>query len=146
MEIDIDQPNRADHIFNNTLMNLPNIQLWTLYLDQVRRRHNTTYDTSKRQIVAQVYEFVLQNVGVDKEAGQIWQDYARFIASGLGTVGGDSWQDKQKMDLLRKTYQTAICIPTQAVGALWKEYDQLEMGLNKMTVSDSTSVYVCYNC
>jgi hypothetical protein len=71
---------------------------------------------------------------MDKDSGNIWTDYVEFIRSGPGTVGGAGWQDQQKMDLLRKAYQKAICVPTQAVNVLWKEYDQFEMGLNKLTV------------
>lgn len=71
---------------------------------------------------------------MDKDAGNIWKDYIEFIRSGPGQIGGNGWQDQQKMDLLRKTFQKAICIPLHNVNALWKEYDAFEMGLNKMTV------------
>ena len=37
------------------------------------------------------------------------------------------------MDLLRKAYQRAVCVPMSAVSIIWKEYDTFEMGLNKMT-------------
>ena len=68
------------------------------------------------------------------EFSEFWSDYIQFIRSGPGNVGGSGWQDQQKMDLLRKGYQKALCVPTQAVNTLWKEYDQFEMGLNKLTV------------
>lgn len=89
-----------------------------------------------RQVVSQAYDFVLQNIGIDKDSGIIWQDYVKFIRDGPGQVGGSNWQDQQKMDALRKAYQRSICVPTQAVNTLWKEYDAFEMGLNKLTVSD----------
>lgn len=128
---------RLEQIFNRSLLTIPNIQLWSLYLDYIRRRNNLTTDTSgnARQIISQAYDFALQNIGIDKDSGRIWQDYVQFIRSGPGIIGGSNWQDQQKMDLLRKTYQRAICIPTQSVNTLWKEYDAFEMGLNKMTVS-----------
>ena len=128
---------RLEQLFNRSLLTIPNTQLWSLYLDDIRRRNNLTTDTSgnARQIISQAYDFALQNIGIDKDSGRIWQDYVQFIRSGPGIIGGSSWQDQQKMDLLRKTYQRAICIPTQSVNALWKEYDAFEMGLNKMTVS-----------
>ena len=128
---------RLEQIFNKALLNIPSVQLWSLYLDYVRRRNNLTTDTAgtARTIVSQAYDFVLRNVGIDKDSGNIWQDYVQFIRAGPGMIGGGSWQDQQKMDQLRKTYQRAICIPTSAVNVLWKEYDSFEMGLNKMTVS-----------
>ncbi|KAI9707545.1 MAG: mRNA 3'-end-processing protein rna14 [Candelina mexicana] len=126
---------RVEQIFNQSLLAIPNIQFWSVYLDYVRRRNNLTTDTAgtARQIVSQAYDFVLQNIGGDKDSGSIWQDYVQFIRTGPGIIGGGNWQDQQKMDLLRKTYQRAICVPTQAVNTLWKEYDSFEMGLNKTT-------------
>ena len=136
MENDAQNRNAVETIFNNTLLLIPNIQLWSMYLDHIRRHNNTTTDTSgsARQIIYQAYELALKHIGLDKESGKIWQDYIQFIKSGPGNIGGSNWQDQQKMDLLRKAYQRAICVPTQAVNSLWKEYDGFEMGLNKMTV------------
>lgn len=126
----------VEQIFSRTLLQLPNLQLWSLYLDYIRRRNNLTTDTTgtARTTLSQAYDFVLQNVGLDKDSGRIWHDYIQFLKSGPGVVGGSNWQDQQKMDQLRKAYQRAICIPTSAVNSLWKEYDSFEMGLNKITV------------
>lgn len=128
-----------EKIFQHSLLQTPYIQLWSLYLDHVRRHNNTTTDTSgkARQTIHQAYELALQNVGVDKDSGKLWQDYVQFIKSGPGNIGGSNWQDQQKMDLLRKTYQRAICVPTQSTTMLWKEYDGFEMSLNKTTVISS---------
>ncbi|SLM36528.1 cfia complex component [Lasallia pustulata] len=135
MENDAQNRLLMEHIFNKTLLHIPNVHLWALYLGHVLRHNNLTTDTSgaARQIISQAYDLALQHIGIDKDSGNIWQDYVHFIRSGPGMIGGSNWQDQQKMDLLRKTYQRAICIPTQAVHMLWKEYDGFEMGLNKMT-------------
>jgi cleavage stimulation factor subunit 3 len=126
----------AEALFGKCLMMTPNVQLWTVYLNYIRRRNDLTNDATgeRRKTVTQAYEFVIDNIGVDKDAGRIWEDYIHFIRSGPGQIGGSNWQDQQKMDQLRKAYQRAICVPTSAVNTLWKEYDQFEMGLNKMTV------------
>ncbi|KAI9798586.1 MAG: mRNA 3'-end-processing protein rna14 [Piccolia ochrophora] len=126
---------RLEQLFNKSLLTIPYLQLWSLYLDYVRRRNNLTTDPAgtARTIVSQAYDFVLQNVGLDKDSGRIWQDYIQFTRSGPGMIGGSNWQDQQKMDQLRKAYQRAICVPTSAVNSLWKEYDAFEMGLNKIT-------------
>ena len=117
-------------------MKTQSISLWSIYLDHVRRRNDIATDASGRgrQVVSQAYEFVLDQVGIDKDSGPIWRDYVGFVKSGPGTAGGSGWQDAQKMDLLRKAYQRAICVPTGAVEMLWKEYSAFEMDLNKMTV------------
>jgi len=137
MESDISELFRLEQIFNRTLLTIPDAQLWSVYLDYVRRRNPLTTDTTgnARKIISSAYDLALQYVGMDKDSGSIWSDYVQFIRSGPGNVGGPGWQDQQKMDLLRKAYQRAICVPTQAVNTLWKEYDQFEMGLNKLTVT-----------
>lgn len=136
MELEHNEFYRVEQIFARSLMAVPNVQLWSTYLDYVRRRNNLTTDTTgtARQVISQTYDFVLLHVGIDKDSGQIWQDYISFLRSGPGVLGGSTWQDQQKMDSMRKAFQKAICVPTQAVTQLWKEYDGFEMGLNKMTV------------
>lgn len=130
-----------EQIFNRTLLATPSVQLWSVYLDYIRRRNPLTTDASgeARKTISSAYDMAIQHVGMDKDSGNIWTDYIEFIRSGPGIVGGSGWQDQQKMDLLRKAYQRAIGVPTQAVNALWKEYDQFEMNLNKLTVSWTVS-------
>ena len=136
MENEAQNRSAVEVIFNNTLMQIPNVQLWSAYLDHIRRHYNVTTDMSgnARKIIIQAYDLALKHVGIDNESGKLWQDCIQFHKSGPGTLGGSSWQDQQKMDLLRKTYQSAVCVPTQAVESLWREYNAFEMGLNKMTV------------
>lgn len=136
MELNNSEFNRVEHVFSKCLLTVPNVELWSSYLDYIRRRNNTTNDpTGKaRAVVSQAYEFVLNNIGMDKESGRIWQDHIAFIKSAPGTVGGTTWMDQQKMDTLRKSYQKAITQPVMGVEAMWKEYDGFEHGLNKMTV------------
>ncbi|KAK3941999.1 hypothetical protein QBC46DRAFT_428204 [Diplogelasinospora grovesii] len=134
MELGMNNFYEAERIFNRCLLTTPNVNLWTKYLDYIRRRNDLNDSTGQaRQIVARSYEFVIDNIGLDKDSGKIWADYIQFIKFGPGTVGGSNWQDMQKMDQLRKAYQRAICVPIANVNTLWKEYDQFEMGLNKLT-------------
>lgn len=85
-----------------------------------------------RTTVASTYEYVLNHIGLDKDAGTIWSDYLFFLKTGE-TSG--TWEEQQKMDVMRKAYQKAICIPLNNVELIWKEYDQFENSLNKVTVS-----------
>lgn len=135
MESELNELFRLEQIFNRTLLTVRSVHLWSVYLDYVRRRNPLTTDTSgqARRVISSAYDLALQYVGMDKDSGNIWSDYIEFIRTGPGNVGGSGWQDQQKMDLLRKAYQRAICVPTQSVNALWKEYDQFEMGLNRLT-------------
>lgn len=134
MELSFNNTAEAESIFTRTLRAIPDVQLWTAYLNYIRRRNDLNDPTGRaRQTVSQSYEFVLNNIGQDRDAGGIWSDYIQFIKTGPGQIGGTGWQDQQKMDILRKAYQRAIAIPMANVNSLWKEYDQFEMGLNKMT-------------
>ncbi|KAG0137664.1 hypothetical protein HOY82DRAFT_646852 [Tuber indicum] len=52
-----------------------------------------------------------------------------------------SWQDQEKMDTLPKVYQRAVTMPVQGVELLWKEYNQFEQGLNKLTAREYLQEY-----
>jgi len=136
VENEVGERHSMDKILSRALPNNPYLPLWSMYLDHIRRHNNLTTDASgqARQIIHQAYDVALQRVGLDKDSGNLWLDYVNFIKSGPGNIGGSNWQDQQKMDLLRKVYQRAICVPHQFTNLLWKEYDGFEMGLNKMTV------------
>ncbi|CAD6501343.1 BgTH12-01595 [Blumeria graminis f. sp. triticale] len=135
MELENDNFTAAENIFGRSLLTVPNVALWSVYLNYIRRRNDLMNDTtgSARATVTQSYDFVLANIGIDKDSGKIWHEYIQFIRSAPGTIGGNSWQDQQKMDQLRKAYQRAINVPMSTLNALWKEYDQFEMSLNKIT-------------
>ncbi|KAI0024006.1 suppressor of forked protein-domain-containing protein [Xylariomycetidae sp. FL0641] len=133
MELGLNNFQYAEKIFASSLLSVPNVRLWTAYLNYIRRRNDLNDPSGQaRQTINQSYEFVLDNIGQDRDAGTIWQDYIQFLKSGPGQAGGGSWQDQQKMDILRKAYQRATCIPTPVLNVLWREYDQFELGLNKM--------------
>ena len=142
MEIENDNFSAAEQIFAKSLLAVPNVRLWSIYLNYIRRVNDLNNDPTgnARTTVSQAYDFVLANIGIDRESGNIWQEYIQFIRGIPGQLGGSSWQDQQKMDNLRKAYQKAVCVPMSNVASLWKEYDQLEMTFNKATVSQTSSV------
>ncbi|KAI5462320.1 hypothetical protein BGZ63DRAFT_354391 [Mariannaea sp. PMI_226] len=135
LELGLDNFVDAEQLFGRCLMTVPNVKLWTVYLNYIRRRNDLNNDPSgqSRRTITQSYEFVIDNIGVDRDSGNIWQDYVQFVKNGPGQIGGTGWQDQQKMDQLRKVYHRAITIPMLTVNNLWKEYDQFEMALNKLT-------------
>lgn len=136
MESEAEELYKMEQVFTRCLMQVPHVKLWSAYLDYVRRRNNLTTDTEgkARQTISQTFDFVLQNVGMDRNSGQLWVDYIEFLKSGPGTVGGSSWQDGQKIDVLRRAYHRAVIIPTHNTNAIWNEYTKFEMELNKSTV------------
>ncbi|KAF3229452.1 mRNA 3'-end-processing protein rna14 [Orbilia oligospora] len=105
MELDANNLSHAERLFQRCLPGVLNVDLWSLYLDYIRRRNNLATDTTgkARGVITQVYEFVLNSIGIDREA-----------------VNG--------------------------LEAMWKEYDQFEMGLNKTTgrkfISEKSPAYM----
>lgn len=92
------------------------------------RRRNT--GPSTRDIVRKSYEFALNHVGQDKDAGEIWNDYIQFLKAGDAS---STWEEQQKMDALRKAYHRAVQIPLDNVERLWSELETFETNLNKIT-------------
>lgn len=140
MEIDADNFGGAEQIFGKSLLSVPNVKLWSVYLNYIRRVNDLTTDTvgNARTTISQAYDFVLANIGIDRDSGTLWQEYIQFLRTALpGQLGGTGWQDGQKLDNLRKAYSKAVCVPMSSVAVLWKEYDQLEMTLNKASVGSS---------
>jgi len=109
----------------------------------IYRRTNT--DSTTRNDVAQSYELALKLVGQDKDSGDIWSDYIRFLDAAevyqrsllvysLHTnirQTRSTWEQQQKMDSLRRVYQRAIQIPLENVQKIWEDYESFENGLNR---------------
>lgn len=128
---------RLEQLFNRTLLSVPSVKLWAIYIDYIRRRNSLTEGKvqESRKTITEGFAFALEQVGIDKESSPIWTDYVKFLKSAPGNVGGNAWEDLQKMDALRKAYQKAIAVPTGVVGSMWNEYNQFEMGINKQLVT-----------
>ncbi|KAK5089991.1 mRNA 3'-end-processing protein rna14 [Lithohypha guttulata] len=122
-----------EQIFKKVLVSVPSVEVFTVYVNYVRRRNNVqTGDTAAYRNINQTFDFALKFVGTDKDSGNLWQEYISFLKTGAGTVGGTTWQDSQKMDTLREAYARALSVPTSAILPLWKEYEAFEMGINKV--------------
>ncbi|KAK5374757.1 mRNA 3'-end-processing protein rna14 [Exophiala xenobiotica] len=129
-----DRLRAMETLFNRSLLEVLDVQLWTLYINYIRRRNSMqSGDTARAyNIINESFSFALKTIGMDKDSGTLWQDYITFLKSGPGTIGGTGWQDAAKVDTLREAYQKAIAVPTAATTVLWKEYDSFETGLSKI--------------
>lgn len=122
-----------EQIFKKALVSVPSVELYTIYVNYVRRRNPMSVDPSTAyRNISQTFEFALKMVGIDKDSGNLWQEYISFLKSGPGVVGGSTWQDSQKMDTLREAYGKALSVPTSALLTLWKEYEAFETGISKI--------------
>lgn len=128
-----DEIQRVEQILGGSLQQVLDIDMWRFYLDFIRRRTPLINDPdgSKRALISQVFDAVLDKVGIDPDAGELWREYVEFIKTGPGNTSGSGWQDLQKVDLMRKAYQRAISLPHEDLVKLWKEYDQFETNINR---------------
>ncbi|KAK3621945.1 mRNA 3'-end-processing protein rna14 [Elasticomyces elasticus] len=124
---------RIETLFGTALPLLPSLPLWTQYLSYLRRVFPLIPDPdgSNRSTILAGFTAVLEAVGQDPESQNLWREYIDFIKSGPGVLGGEGWQDKQKVDQLRAAYQQAVKVPSGGVMGVWKEYDGFEMGVDK---------------
>lgn len=80
------------------------VDLWKFYLGYIRRINQgdsgTTMTPEARAIIEKAYEYVLNNVGIDKEAGSIWADYIYFLKSAEVRDHGVyiGWKDRWNID------------------------------------------------
>lgn len=129
---------KAAATFNKILLNVPHVRCWSLYLDYIRRMNNLSTDQTgqARNTINSAFEFTLQHVGQDPQSSFLWQDYISFVKSMPGNIAGDNWQDKQKVDAVRKAYRQALCIPLPNIAQLWTEYSTFEITASRINVSN----------
>lgn len=87
LELELKYSNFAEveALFTRCLKTVLSVDLWKFYLGYIRRINQgdsgTTMTPEARAIIEKAYEYVLNNVGIDKEAGSIWADYIYFLKS-----------------------------------------------------------------
>lgn len=156
--------NEVENIFTRCLKTVLSVDLWKFYLNYIRRINSTEdgkLESDTRTVIEKAYDYVLNNVGIDKDSGPIWSDYIFFLKNAEVNIGlvvhlvvihslnfliafpqtTNTWEEQRKMDSMRRVYQRAVAIPLNNVEHLWKEYDQWENGLNRLTVGVDS---VCY--
>ncbi|KAI8324736.1 Suf-domain-containing protein [Martensiomyces pterosporus] len=149
VELELSRGNKekAESVFNEKLFIAPSLELWQCYLGYVLRSHTDgsgiVSQPESRATVTNCYKLVLDNVGGDREAGQIWIDYIGFLNSGE-THG--QLDDQLRIAQVREAYQRAVAIPLLKVEEIWKSYDAFENNLNrgaaKRFLSDMSSAYM----
>ncbi|KAG1091487.1 hypothetical protein G6F42_019418 [Rhizopus arrhizus] len=147
LELKYSNFNEVEALFTRCLKTVLSVDLWKFYLGYIRRINSGESGSSvtpeARAIIEKAYEYVLSNVGIDKDAGPIWADYIYFLKS---AETSNTWEEQRKMDSMRRAYQKAVTIPLNNVEHLWKEYDQWENNLNRLTakkfLGEKSSAYM----
>ncbi|CAO3666397.1 unnamed protein product [Umbelopsis ramanniana] len=138
LELELKHANftEVENIFTRCLKTVLSVDLWKFYLNYIRRINNTEdgkLESDTRTVIEKAYDYVLVNVGIDKDSGAIWSDYIFFLKN---AETSNTWEEQRKMDSMRRVYQRAVAIPLNNVEHLWKEYDQWENGLNRLTAKN----------
>ncbi|KAJ1895875.1 mRNA 3'-end-processing protein rna14 [Kickxella alabastrina] len=122
----------AEAVFNGNLFNVPSIELWKCYLNYVLLSNvdeqGMVTQPERRATVMECYKLVMENIGCDREAGQIWTDYIAFLNSVQPYA---QYEEQQKNDLLRDAYRSAVATPVMNVEEIWKSYDAFENKLDR---------------
>ncbi|KIK50299.1 hypothetical protein GYMLUDRAFT_78535 [Collybiopsis luxurians FD-317 M1] len=120
----------AEALFKRFLkVTSPSVNMYRYYLTYIRRI-NTGSDTQSRETIRKSYEFAINSIGSDKDSGDIWSDYIAFLNSGENS---STWEEQQKMDMVRKVYQRAVQTPLGNIEKLWSDYESFEVKLNRIT-------------
>jgi cleavage stimulation factor subunit 3 len=85
LELKYSNFNEVEALFTRCLKTVLSVDLWKFYLGYIRRinlrESGSAVTPEARSIIEKAYEYVLSNVGIDKEAGPIWADYIYFLRS-----------------------------------------------------------------
>lgn len=120
-------------LFNRCLTITNSVEVCRLYVSYVRRVNDTiTGGERARGTVIQAFDFAVNKVGIDVASGDLWNDYLEFLKSWTPAA---TWEQQQKVDLIRKVYKRCLVIPTTKIETLWTGYTKFENDVNVATAS-----------
>lgn len=86
---------------------------------------------SARLSITQAYEFALSHVGLDPLSAPIWREYLAFVREGETR---SQWEEQGKVSEYRGVVGRAVRVPMDGLEDIWREYDQFEGQVNRVTV------------
>ena len=86
------------------------------------------------QTIKAAFEYTMDAVGEDVDAGPLWLDCVTFLQSVDAThacpdAAGEH-AESARMQEVRRAYQRAVSVPTTSIDALYREYDAFETKLS----------------
>lgn len=124
---------KIEELFSKCIATVDNVDLFRLYVSYVRRVNDVITGGEKaRGVVIQAFEFSVNRVGLDIKSDELWNDYLEFLKSWTPSA---SWEQQQKIDLIRKVYKKLLVIPTENIERLWSVYTKWENEINSATSS-----------
>lgn len=124
---------KVETLFGQCINLVDDVELYRLYVSYVRRTNDVITGGEKaRGVVIKAFEFAVNKVGIDIASGPLWNDYLDFLKSWTPTA---SWEQQQKVDLIRKVYKRFLVIPTEKIEQAWSVYTKWESDLNASAAS-----------
>lgn len=124
---------KVELLFAKCVTAVDHVELFRLYVNYVRRVNDVITGGEKaRGIVIQAFEFAINRVGIDIKSCDLWNDYLEFLKAWTPAA---SWEQQQKVDLIRKVYKRLLAIPTEKIEQLWSVYTKWENEINSSTAS-----------
>lgn len=108
------------------------LQLWSTYLDYVRRTNNLiTGGQEARAVVMKAFELVMEKCAVfEPRSSSFWNEYLGFLEQWKPV---NKWEDQQRVDMIRRLYKRMLCVPFESIERNWNRYTQWEQEVNSLT-------------
>lgn len=128
---------KVESLFQQCFPIFDNVDICRLYVAYVRRVNDVITGGEKaRGVVIQAFDFAVGKVGIDIESGDLWNDYLEFLKSWTPVA---SWEQQQKVDIIRKVYKKFLVNPTNSIETSWTNYTKWENEVNSATAAKFTS-------
>lgn len=124
---------KVETLFGKCINVVDDVELYRLYVSYVRRTNDVITGGEKaRGVVIKAFDFAVNKVGIDIASGPLWNDYLDFLKSWTPSA---SWEQQQKVDLIRKIYKRYLVVPTEKIEQAWAVYTKWESELNASAAS-----------
>ncbi|KAK6204334.1 uncharacterized protein RJT21DRAFT_123605 [Scheffersomyces amazonensis] len=132
-ELSRDELEKVETLFQRCFSITDSVELCRLYVAYVRRVKDVRIGGEKaRGTIIQAFEFAIDKVGLDLSSGKLWNDYIEFLKDWTPSA---TWEQQQKVDLIRKVYKKYLVIPTDTLEAGWAQYTKWENEVNSVTAT-----------
>ncbi|KZS90928.1 Suf-domain-containing protein [Sistotremastrum niveocremeum HHB9708] len=130
--------NATQALFKQWMNNSASVELFKLYLHHIKYVFTRRCDV---QTVHRAYEFALDCIGHDKDAGEVWLDYINFID---GPIPLRDWRKSGSRSItakeavvrindMRRLYRRALQIPLVLLDTIWDAYCEFENTVSTQT-------------
>ncbi|CAG8461935.1 4854_t:CDS:10 [Funneliformis mosseae] len=123
-ELSQDDKSKVQELYPKSFRYSISVELAKHYIENVRNQVEASIppETDPIGSIISIYKYALNHVGLDIEAGIIWQDYLNFLNNLEPT--------DNILSELRDAYKQALKIPLNNIEEIWKSYKKNEKKLN----------------